>query len=61
MDNLPYLKITIENQINIKRNEMLGLAVKKGFGDHDVLKCSQELDVLIYQLMVLDGGGVKFV
>jgi hypothetical protein len=61
MDNLSFLKITIENQINIKRNERLGLAMKKGFEDLDVLKCSQELDILIYQIMVVDGGGVKFV
>lgn len=61
MENLSSVKITIENQISIKRNEMLGLAVKKGLGDLDVLKCSQELDLLIYQIQVLHGGGVKFV
>lgn len=46
--------LSMEKQIMLKRNEMVKLAKKNGLKDIAVLKCSQELDLLIYQVQVLD-------
>ncbi|NWQ44413.1 aspartyl-phosphate phosphatase Spo0E family protein [Bacillus sp. EB106-08-02-XG196] len=40
-------------QIKMKRNELLILVEKNGLNDSKVLKCSQELDLLIYQIQLI--------
>ena len=40
-------------EIQKKRNSMIDLAQKKGFTNFDTIKCSQELDQLIYQYQKL--------
>ncbi|WP_256989292.1 aspartyl-phosphate phosphatase Spo0E family protein [Bacillus sp. EB106-08-02-XG196] len=37
----------------MKRNELLILVEKNGLNDSKVLKCSQELDLLIYQIQLI--------
>ena len=43
----------LKNQIYSKREEMFACASKNGFGSMETLKCSQELDRLIYAYQVL--------
>ncbi len=43
----------LKNQIHSKREEMFACASKTGFGSMETLKCSQELDGLIYAYQVL--------
>ena len=40
---------TILIEIQQKREVMMDLVNKKGISNHDTIKCSQELDQLIYQ------------
>ncbi|MEH7247758.1 aspartyl-phosphate phosphatase Spo0E family protein [Neobacillus niacini] len=47
-------KETIQNLIWIKRGELTDLVGKRGLMDNEVLKCSQELDLLIYQMQLFD-------
>ncbi|MEN1969220.1 aspartyl-phosphate phosphatase Spo0E family protein [Lentibacillus sp. N15] len=37
----------LQQAINKKRQEMIGLAFNKGFTSKDTVKCSQELDQLL--------------
>nr|WP_263323110.1 aspartyl-phosphate phosphatase Spo0E family protein [Neobacillus sp. Marseille-Q6967] len=50
MDNA----LSIHKQIRKKRKKLLILIEKNGLNDRRVLKCSQELDVLIYQIQLFD-------
>jgi hypothetical protein len=53
MDHTSSLKVSMAIQIKMKRNELLGLFEKNGLKDSKVLKCSQELDLLIYQVQLI--------
>jgi len=52
MERGKLLKDTIYKQISEKRKELSRLVTLNGIEDHQVLKCSQELDTLIYQIQV---------
>lgn len=46
---MPYTSKTILVEIQKKRENMIELVHKKGLTSDDTIKCSQELDQLIYQ------------
>lgn len=46
---LPQVNKTILVEIQRKREKMIDLAQEKGLTSDDTIKCSQELDQLIYQ------------
>ncbi|OAS86701.1 MULTISPECIES: aspartyl-phosphate phosphatase Spo0E family protein [Metabacillus] len=54
--NRDRLKAKLLETINNKRNEMIDTANRKGYTSDDVVKCSQELDMLLnkYQQIVLE-------
>jgi hypothetical protein len=53
MDHKALLKVSMGKQIKRKRNELLLLVEKNGLNDNKVLKCSEELDLLIYQVQLI--------
>lgn len=53
MDHTSSLKVSMAKQIKMKRNELLILVEKNDLTDSNVLKCSQELDLLIYQVQLI--------
>jgi stage 0 sporulation regulatory protein len=54
--NRDRLKAKLLETINNKRNEMIDTAIRKGYTSDDVVKCSQELDMLLnkYQQIILE-------
>ena len=46
---LPYTNKSMLTAIQKKRENMIDLVHKKGLANDDAIKCSQELDQLIYQ------------
>ncbi|KGM45499.1 aspartyl-phosphate phosphatase Spo0E family protein [Neobacillus niacini] len=48
--------LSMQKQIMLKRKELVSLTAKNGLKDSTVLKCSQELDLLIYQVQAIDMG-----
>ncbi|WP_256241220.1 aspartyl-phosphate phosphatase Spo0E family protein [Bacillus sp. V3B] len=50
---MPYTNKTILAEIQKKRENMIDLVHKKGLANDDTIKCSQELDQLIYQYQLL--------
>jgi hypothetical protein len=59
MDHKASLKVSMGKQIKRKRNELLLLVEKNGLNDSKVLKCSQELDLLIYQVQLIHRGKTR--
>ena len=49
---MPCIKNSILDEIQKKREIMIDLAQKNGFTSDDTIKCSQELDQLIYQYYI---------
>lgn len=57
MMNSPYSQNFHENllkRIKEKRNELIKLAAKSDLTSHSVVKCSQELDLLIFEVLTIN-------
>lgn len=50
---IPSTNEKLHNLIKIKRVELINLAANNALTDYSVVKCSQELDLLIYELQTL--------
>jgi hypothetical protein len=59
MENHSFQLEKLQEKITKKRNELLRLGNNKGLENKSVLECSQELDLLIYQVQVLDKQETK--